>query len=64
MKDTIKRSSFKVINNDFQLRLQELTQTLMCKQNALEIVTTERNALCLQIEKLEVLFYRVDLPLI
>lgn len=41
------------VNEDLDNRLQTLTQTLMTKQNTLEAVTTERNALCLQLEKLE-----------
>lgn len=35
-------------------RLTSLTQTLVSKQQALEILTTERNALRLQLEKIEV----------
>ncbi|XP_044256629.1 golgin-84 [Tribolium madens] len=38
---------------DFESRIKSLTDTLMVKQNALERVTTERNALRIQLEKLE-----------
>lgn len=41
-------------NNDLESRLHSLTQTLMSKQSTLETITTERNALRLQLEKLEV----------
>lgn len=41
-------------NDDLESRIKSLTQTLMIKQNALETITTERNALRLQIEKQEV----------
>jgi hypothetical protein len=41
-------------NGDIDTRIKSLTETLMLKQNALETVTTERNALRLQLEKLEV----------
>lgn len=37
-------------------QLQSLTQMLISKQNTLEAVTTERNALRLQLEKLGVLY--------
>jgi small-conductance mechanosensitive channel len=40
-------------NGDIDTRIKSLTETLMLKQNALETVTTERNALRLQLEKLE-----------
>lgn len=41
-------------NGDLEERLQSLTQMLISKQSNLETVTTERNALRLQLEKLEV----------
>lgn len=49
----------KEINNyqldaDMDSRFQNLTETLMMKQSALETVTSERNALKIQFEKLEV----------
>ncbi|XP_008193631.1 golgin-84 isoform X2 [Tribolium castaneum] len=40
-------------STDFESRIKSLTDTLMVKQNALERVTTERNALRIQLEKLE-----------
>ncbi|ERL86152.1 golgin-84 isoform X1 [Dendroctonus ponderosae] len=45
-------------NDEFENRIKSLTQTLMLKQNNLETVTTERNALRLQLEKLEAEFKR------
>lgn len=41
-------------SGDFESTIKNLTHTLMLKQNNLETVTTERNALKLQLEKLEV----------
>lgn len=41
-------------NNEMDSRLASLTKTLVLKQQALECLTTERNALRLQLEKLEV----------
>lgn len=41
-------------NSEVESRLATLTQTLVLKQQALENITTERNALRLQFEKLEV----------
>lgn len=43
--------------NDFEVRIKSLTDTLIVKQNALERVTTERNALRIQLEKLEVYIF-------
>lgn len=54
MKQQLKQRSSNKINNNIDSRLQSLTQTLMTKQNALEVVTTERNALRIQLEKLDV----------
>lgn len=56
IKETLKQKSNVNINEDFESRIRSLTQTLMLKQNNLETVTTERNALRLQLEKLEVSF--------
>ncbi|XP_078053304.1 golgin A5 isoform X2 [Augochlora pura] len=41
-------------NSEIESRLTALTQTLVSKQQALESLTTERNALRLQLEKIEV----------
>lgn len=43
-------------NSEVESRLASLTQTLVLKQQALENITTERNALRLQLEKLELEF--------
>lgn len=40
-------------NIDMDLRMQNLTDALMAKQSTLETITSERNALCIQLEKLE-----------
>ncbi|KAF7287021.1 hypothetical protein GWI33_002857 [Rhynchophorus ferrugineus] len=40
--------------DEYENRVKSLTQTLIFKQNALETITTERNALRLQFEKLQV----------
>jgi hypothetical protein len=39
-------------SNESESRIQSLTQTIISKQNTLENVTAERNALRLQMEKL------------
>lgn len=54
LKVFIKEKANATVNEDIESRIKSLTQTLMLKQNKLETVTTERNALRLQIEKLEV----------
>lgn len=54
LKEQLKQSTSYKGNDDLESRLYSLTQTLMSKQNTLETVTTERNALRLQLEKLEV----------
>lgn len=54
LKDVIKQKANTTTHEDIESRIKSLTQTLMLKQNKLETVTTERNALRLQIEKLEV----------
>lgn len=41
-------------SNEMDSRITSLTQTLVLKQQALESLTTERNALRLQLEKIEV----------
>lgn len=41
-------------SNEMDSRIASLTQTLVLKQQALECLTTERNALRLQLEKIEV----------
>lgn len=47
-------SASAIPNNEMDSRLASLTKTLVLKQQALECLTTERNALRLQLEKLEV----------
>lgn len=56
--EVLKRQ-IKEINNyqlasDMDTRIQSLTDTLMMKQSGLETITSERNALKIQFEKLEV----------
>ncbi|XP_049820330.1 golgin-84 isoform X2 [Aethina tumida] len=51
----LKQKKMVNVNEDLESQVQSLTQTLMMKQNNLETVTTERNALRLQAEKLEML---------
>ncbi|RZC38354.1 golgin-84, partial [Asbolus verrucosus] len=53
LQDALKRKANINVNNDFEMQIKSLTDTLMLKQNALETITTERNALRLQLEKLE-----------
>ncbi|KAJ8923600.1 hypothetical protein NQ315_010179 [Exocentrus adspersus] len=53
LKEIIKQKANVNVNEDVESRIKSLTQTLMLKQNKVETVTTERNALRLQIEKLE-----------
>lgn len=60
LKNVIKQKANVTVNEDIESRIKLLTQTLMLKQNKLETVTTERNALRLQIEKLEVSTYSLD----
>lgn len=45
-------------SSEVESRLATLTQTLVLKQQALESLTTERNALRLQLEKIEVLLWK------
>lgn len=47
---------------ELEMRLSTLTKTLIQKQSALELVTTERNELRVQIEEMEVCAY-IYLPL-
>lgn len=54
LKEAVKTKSNDVVDEDIESRIKSLTQTLMLKQNNLETITTERNALRLQIEKMEV----------
>jgi len=42
------------LGDELENRLHTLTQTLVLKQSSLETVTTEKNALRLQLEKIEV----------
>jgi len=51
--EAVKTKSNLIPNEDIESRIKSLTQTLMLKQHNLETVTTERNALRLQIEKIE-----------
>ncbi|KAJ8955333.1 hypothetical protein NQ318_003427 [Aromia moschata] len=53
LKGVIKQKTTTNANDDIESRIKSLTHTLMLKQNNLETVTTERNALQLQMEKLE-----------
>ncbi|KAF5300381.1 hypothetical protein FQR65_LT01002 [Abscondita terminalis] len=53
LEQQLKQKADPVTNEELEERLQNLTHTLMCKQNNLEVATTERNALRLQLEKLE-----------
>lgn len=55
MKVQLRQNKTHVNNSDVEARIHSLTQTLMSKQSNLETLTTERNALRLQLEKLEVL---------
>ena len=41
-------------NSEFESRLSNLTRTLVLKQQEVENLTTDRNALRLQLERLEV----------
>ncbi|CAG9762338.1 unnamed protein product [Ceutorhynchus assimilis] len=53
LKEALHRKQEPSDNDELANRIQSLTQTLMLKQNKLETTTTERNALRLQLEKLE-----------
>lgn len=54
LQEQLKQRTNYIVNEDLESRLQSLTQTLLLKQNTIETVITERNALRLQLEKLEV----------
>lgn len=56
LKEAIQRKVQHSESDEYENRIKSLTQALMLKQNTLETVTTERNALRLQLEKLEVLY--------
>lgn len=58
LKKTLARQPKNSEPDEFENRIKSLTQTLIFKQNNLETVTTERNALRLQLEKLEVISNR------
>lgn len=58
-KKQMKQSTISVANSDLETRLHSLTQTLIEKQANLEGLTTERNALRLQLEKLENEYHKV-----
>lgn len=51
MKNSYRESQVQV---ELENRMHSLTQSLLSKQNNLEAVTAERNALKLQLEKLSV----------
>ncbi|XP_060537364.1 golgin-84 isoform X2 [Cylas formicarius] len=53
LRTALKQMGESTTNDEFENRIKSLTQTLMMKQNTLETITTERNALTLQLEKLE-----------
>lgn len=56
LKEQLKNNTSCKGNEYLESQLHSLTQMLMSKQSMLETVTTERNALRLQLEKLEVKF--------
>ncbi|KAK9889404.1 hypothetical protein WA026_004678 [Henosepilachna vigintioctopunctata] len=58
LKSQLINHSSMVYNEELEYRIQSLTQTLMMKQNNLETVTSERNALRIQLEKLENEYHR------
>ncbi|XP_066258854.1 golgin subfamily A member 5 isoform X2 [Euwallacea similis] len=53
LKEVLQRRPQYPENGEYESRIRSLTQTLMLKQNKLETITTDRNALKLQLEKLE-----------
>lgn len=53
LKDQLKSRSQMNNKADVESRILSLTQTLMSKQSNLETITTERNALRIQLEKME-----------
>lgn len=54
LQDAVRRKTDANCTKDVELRIKSLTETLILKQNNLEQITTERNALRIQLEKLEV----------
>lgn len=52
LKEAVRKKS--TTSGDFESTIKNLTHTLMLKQNNFETVTTERNALKLQLERVEV----------
>lgn len=54
LQEVVKRKTDANLTKDVELRIKSLTETLMLKQSNLEQITTERNALRIQLEKLEV----------
>lgn len=61
MKLQLRQNKNYTINSDLEVRMHSLTQTLIDKQSHLETLTTERNAMRLQLEKLEVLLLSCSL---
>lgn len=51
-------------NAEIENRVQSLTQSLISKQNNLEAITAERNALKLQCEKISVIIHKFNLSLL
>lgn len=56
MQEQIRQNKMKSSTVELENRLSSLTDMLMLKQNGLEAITNERNALRLQLESLEVIF--------
>lgn len=54
LKANLKQCSSTVNDEELEDRMRNLTQTLMIKQNKIEAITSERNALRIQFEKQEV----------
>ncbi|XP_030748447.1 golgin-84 [Sitophilus oryzae] len=54
LKENYSRVSNTLSHEEYENRLKSLTQTIISKQNALETITTERNALRVQLEKLQI----------
>lgn len=54
LKEQIKETSNFQSNIEADMRIRNLKETLLTKQNSLEAVTSERNAFRLQLEKLQV----------
>ncbi|XP_044765050.1 golgin-84 [Coccinella septempunctata] len=58
LKSHLKQCSSAVNDEELEDRIKNLTQTLMIKQNKIEAITSERNALRIQLEKLENEYHR------